>query len=436
MRESVLICALAVACATLAAVLPGRAASQTFPAVESFPDPRDLRPSNSPPDPLVMLDGRRVQDRAMWEKERRPELKRLFQHYMYGYMPSRPPKLNARVVREDRSYFGGRATKREIDLQFGSSVTRPIHLLLVTPNGRAHPAPVFVCIAFCAPFAAVNDPTIPVPTGWMYPGAPGIVNNRATEAARGGQVDVWNIEQTIDRGYAVALYYNGDVEPDAPSSREGVRWNLLRRGRKELDSLDWGAVAAWAWGAQRVVDYLVKDPSVDRKRIAVVGHSRNGKAAIVAGAFDERIALVIPLQAGCGGTAPSRGTVGESVTRINTSFPHWFNANFKQFNDRPEFLPFDQNALVALCAPRPVLFSNAEEDSWANPTGQFEVLRAANAVYRLYGSGGISATSVPPVNTLIDSQLGYFIRPGKHSMTKVDWDAFLDFADRHFGKPK
>ena len=155
-----------------------------------------------------------------------------------------------------------------------------------------------------------------------------------------------------------------------------------------------------------------------------------------AAAFDERIALAIPHQAGCGGTAPSRGKVGESVQRINTAFPHWFNATFKEFNDHPEKLPFDQHCLVALCAPRPVLFSNAVEDTWANPDGQFRVLQAADPVYRFLGVDGLEAKKVPEVGKLLDSRLGYYVRPGTHSMTRADWKVFLDFADKHLGKDK
>ncbi|MFN6051094.1 MAG: acetylxylan esterase, partial [Planctomycetia bacterium] len=148
-------------------------------------------------------------------------------------------------------------------------------------------------------------------------------------------------------------------------------------GISNSDPNAWGTIAAWSWGTSRVIDVLAADPLLDSKKIIVVGHSRLGKAALLTAAFDERVALAIPNQAGCGGTAPSRGTVGESVQRINTSFPHWFNANFKEFNAQPARIPFDQNCLVAICAPRPVLFTNAVEDTWANPDGQFEVLKAA-----------------------------------------------------------
>jgi hypothetical protein len=166
-----------------------------------------------------------------------------------------------------------------------------------------------------------------------------------------------------------------------------------------------------------------------------VGHSRLGKTALLAGAFDERIALVIPHQAGCGGSAPSRSKVGESVKAINKSFPHWFDGAFKQFNDEPARLPFDQNCLVALCAPRPVLLSNAVEDTWANPAGQFQILQAADPVYRLLGVDGLDAKQMPELGKLVDSRLGFFMRAGKHSMTREDWRIFIAFADHHLRAP-
>ncbi len=163
-----------------------------------------------------------------------------------------------------------------------------------------------------------------------------------------------------------------------------------------------------------------------------MGHSRNGKAALLAAAFDERIALVIPHQAGCGGTAPSRGTVGETVKKINDSFPHWFNDTFPEFNEQVDRLPFDQHCLIALVAPRPVLLSNAVEDTWANPQGQFEMLQAAAPVYRLLDVEGLSAERMPGVGVLVDSRLGYYIRPGRHSTTPADWQVFREYVDKHF----
>ena len=193
-----------------------------------------------------------------------------------------------------------------------------------------------------------------------------------------------------------------------------------------------GTLAAWAWGFHRCVDYLVADPDIDARRIAAVGHSRNGKTALLAAAFDERIAIAFPHQAGCGGSAPSRGKTGESVKPSTSQFPHWFNAEFKQFNDAPERLPFDQNCLAALCAPRPVLFSAAQEDQWANPAGQFEALQAAEDVYQLLGVPGLGVAQMPPLRQLVGHRLGYYIREGKHSMTADDWRVFMDFAARQW----
>ncbi|HZT80758.1 MAG TPA: acetylxylan esterase, partial [Gemmataceae bacterium] len=311
----------------------------------------------------------------------------------------------------------------------------PVHLLLVVPNNRKGPAPVFVGMNFCGNHALVDDPNVRVPTCWMYPGHPGVKNNRASEAGRGKEKDVWALEQSIDRGYAVATFYNGDIDPDQKDRREGVRPILDMREVAPGERT--ATIMAWAWGISRVVDHLLTVKDLDPKRIAVVGHSRLGKTALLAAAMDERIALAIPHQAGCGGTAPSRckNPRAETVKRINTSFPHWFCDNFKQFNDDPSKLPFDQHCLVALVAPRPVLFTNAVEDQWANPSGQFDILKAADPVYRFLGAGGLGVKNMPEPGKLIDSTLGYYIRPGKHSMTKDDWKVFLDFADKHFGRP-
>jgi hypothetical protein len=288
---------------------------------------------------------------------------------------------------------------------------------------------------FCGNHAIIADPRIPVTEGWVYSNCKGCADGRATEAGRGSQAVDWPVETILSRGYGLAAFCSSDVDSDRKDVSEGIyawlakSWNDRSMAAPE----DRGTIAAWAWGFHRCMDYLVQDPRVDGRRIAVVGHSRNGKTALLAAAMDDRIAMAIPLQAGCGGTAPNRGKVGESVQRINTAFPHWFTGAYKEFNERTDRLPFDQNALVALCAPRPVLFANAQEDEWANPAGQFEVLKAADPVYRFLGAGGLETETMPPQGQLSSGVLGYFIRPGKHSMTALDWSAFLDFADRHFG---
>ncbi len=403
-------------------------------AAAEFPDPADLPARPEMPDPLVMVNGQRVTTREQWVKKRRPELKALFQHYMYGFLPPAPKNLKARVERVEPRYFDGKATKKEVTITFGPPKTPAIHLLLVVPNKRTGPAPVFVGLNFCGNHTLVKDRGVALPTAWMPDHCPGVKDHKATDAGRGKQVNVWALEDVVGRGYAVATFYCGDVAPDHPGFTDGIHPHYFKKGQTQPGPDEWGTIAAWAWGIHRAVDYLCTDRDVDSRRIAVIGHSRLGKTALVAAAFDERIAVAMPHQAGCGGTAPSRGKVGESVKQINDHFPHWFDAEFKKFNGRPERLPFDQNGLVALVAPRPVLFTCAVDDQWSNPAGQFEVLKAADPVYRFLGVGGLEARTMPAPGKLIDSRLGYYIRPGKHSMGKADWKVFLDYADRYLGK--
>ncbi len=399
-----------------------------------FPPASKLPSSPGLPDPLVMMDGYRVSTKKEWFDKRRPELKELFQHYMYGYLPPRPDNLTFKIERVDPQALGGKATLKEVTISFGPPKTPKVHLLLFIPNQRKGPAPVFLGMNFCGNHTVVKDALVPLPNPWVPNNCPGAENNRATDRGRGKHSAVWSIEQTIDRGYAVATLYCGDIDPDRADVREGIQPHL-KKGRKPRPD-DWGTIAAWAWGLQRAVDYLVTDRDIDSARIIIVGHSRLGKTALLAAAFDERVALAIPLQAGCGGTAPSRGTIGESVKQINNRFPHWFDGAFKEFNDHPDRLPFDQHCLIALMAPRPVLLSNAVEDKWANPAGQFEMLQAADSVYRLLGVDGLQAKRMPAPEMLIDSRLGYYIRPGKHSMTPGDWRIFADYADKQLGKPR
>lgn len=394
-----------------------------------FPEAGKLPLKPELPDPLVMFNGERVTTKDQWFKQRRPELQKLFQHYMYG-TPPKAPKVKGKVERVDPMALGGKATLKEITLTFAGVEGPKIHVLLIVPNKRQGPAPVFVGMNFCGNHAVLDDPKIHLNTNWTYANQPGVQKNRATEKSRGTQKEVWNAEDIIDAGYALATFYSGDIDPDRADVREGVQQYFK-------GDHDWSTIAAWAWGYSRVIDYLVTDGDVDPARIIAVGHSRLGKTTLLAGAFDERIAVIIPHQAGCGGTGPSRaiGNKGaESVKRINTSFPHWFNARFKQFNDEPERLPFDQHCLIALCAPRPVLLSNAVQDKWANPDGQFELLIAADPVYRLVGAKGVASKTMPAVGKLMDSPLGYYIRAGEHSMNRDDWRAFLAFADKHVGK--
>jgi len=384
------------------------------------------------PDALVLRDGRAVESVAAWSADRRSEIRALFDSEVYGRMPPPPRDLSFERV-EHGSALGGAATRKQVTLRFGDG-EGSIDLLLYVPTRRSGPVPVFTGLNFYGNHTVLDDPAIRLSTRWIPARAAGVVEHRATEAARGTSAARWAIEQTVARGYAVATVYHGDLDPDRPGFADGVHPLYYRDGQTKPADDEWGAISAWAWGLHRAMDYLVTDPDVDASRVAVMGHSRNGKTALWAGATDERFALVISNQSGCGGAALSRRRVGETVKKINDRFPHWFCANFKAYDDRESQLPVDQHLLIALIAPRPVLVCSAVEDRWADPEGEFLALAGADPVYRLLGTDGLAVASMPGPGLLVRSTLGYHIRPGRHGVAAEDWAVFADFADRHVGR--
>jgi pimeloyl-ACP methyl ester carboxylesterase len=351
---------------------------------------------------------------------------------MYGTRPVTPHGIEGKVIREDKAALGGKATLREVEVNCG--LQAPVHLLVVIPNKREKAAPCFLGMNFRGNYQLLPDPQIKLPQVWA--------RTKPAEELRGGDLAVWNIELIIDRGYAFASFYSADIVPDDKDLAETALRQFRDSGSAERGPADTATIMAWSWGFSRMLDYLLDVPEIDGKRIAVVGHSRNGKTALLAAAMDERIAMAIPSQAGCGGTAPSRVNAdlaklddkgrptAETLPVINKAFPHWFCGNFKAFNEAIDKLPFDQHELIALCAPRPVLLSNAEEDLWANPSGQFVLLHAAAPVYALFGEKPALPAERPAIDALLNERLGYFIRPGKHSMTTLDWKNWLDYADK------
>ncbi len=398
-----------------------------------WPDVDELPQVTSLPDPLAMFDGTPVASLDQWRNERRPELISLFGHYMYGHLPPAPPEVQSELVVRDVSALDGKATLEVHRLRFEGKPPLPLHMLLLIPNDAAGPVPVFFGMNFGGIHTITDHPDVPITTAWVRSNQPGVVDNRATEDGRGGHASRWPVHMPIEQGYAVATIYCGDISPDRDNAfDEGVHVHTLQEGQQRPGPHEWFTIAAWSWGLHRVVDYLYEDDRIDNDGLIVIGHSRLGKTALLAGALDERIAIVIPSQAGCGGTSPSRFNVGESVGQINSSFPHWFNDTFKLFSSDVERLPFDQHCLMALVAPRLLLLTNATEDTWADPRGQFNMLVAAAPVYELHGiDQPLATTQFPDENVLIDSNLGYFIRPGRHSMTAAEWEAWLTFCDQY-----
>lgn len=381
------------------------------------------------PEVLRFESGAPVKDEAAW-RERRRELVDLFSAYVYGTTPekAKETQLTSEVEQVIPDFLGGKALLKEVSLSFRGEDTAPVlHLLVITPAG-ADAAPTFLGLNFRGNHTIHLDPRIRLSDSWMRPDKEGrVVDNRSTDASRGTSAKRWPIEKIIDRGFGLAVMYYGDIDPDFDDGFENGVHAVF--GKPDTDG--WGSIGTWAWGLSRALDYLETDPAVDGGKVAVFGHSRLGKTSLWAGAQDARFAVVISNNSGCGGAALSRRAFGETVKRINTSFPHWFNDRFPEYNERLNDLPVDQHQLIALVAPRPVYIASAEEDRWADPRGEFLSGLHGSAAWKLLGKEGLGVKEMPGVNEPVGEEVGYHIRTGKHDVTDYDWDRYLDFAERH-----
>jgi hypothetical protein len=339
-------------------------------------------------------------------RARRTAILELFRETVYGRSPGRPEHLDFVTIEENPRAMDGAATLRRVSIKSRQGTrTHEFELLLFVPNSGPTASKVPVLLLINNRPASNTDPTRKEKSGF------------------------WPAEQMVARGYGIAAIQYGQLAPDNKDRfREGVM--TLFDGVASDSSPTWGAIAAWAWGASRALDYLVTDPRVDGARVGIVGHSRGGKAALWAGAEDERFALVVSNESGDGGAALSRRWFGETVERINTAFPHWFTAKYKTFNGREAALPIDQHMLLALTAPRALYVASADEDLWSDPRGEFLSLVETSPVFALWGEPPLRASQMPALDRpLVAGRRGYHVRTGTHNLTPYDWDRIADFGD-------
>jgi hypothetical protein len=367
-------------------------------------------PSYTLPDVLKTNSDEIIKTSAGWEKKRRPEVLTLFENNIYGQMPKKFSNIKYSVAKEDASAMNGKATLKQVVIEVtNNNKTAKINMVLFIPKNSTNPAPAFL-----------------------------LINNRPlsnTDPTRETKSDFWPAEMLIDSGYAIAAIHVSDMAPD---NKETYVNGVLDLYPEQL-SADNGmkAIGAWAWGASRAMDYFEKDKDIDAKRVAIVGHSRGGKASLWTAAQDQRFAICVSNCSGNTGAALARRQFGERIKRINTSFPHWFNNNYKKFNDKEDELPVDQHMLIALVAPRPIYATNASKDLWADPTGTFLSLKNAEKVYALYGKKSTLPVNPPGINEpVIESPIAYHNREGEHNLTAYDWINFIQFANFHYKKSR
>lgn len=364
------------------------------------------------PNPLIALSGEKVISVEQWERVRRPELLELFREHVYGRNPiERPDDMRFEVL-STRDVFDGLAICKQVSITCtGPHGTLSFPLTVYMPKKQAPPRGCFLLIV-----------------------------NRAKEIitqAEENPQQFWPARDIVARGYAAAAFHNSDIAPDDKNDnfKSGVfsTFDKPVAANSTRPANAWATIASWSWGASRAIDYLVTEPTLRNVPIAVVGHSRGGKAALWCGAQDVRVALTVSNESGCTGAAVSRTKRGETVARINTQYPHWFARNYHAYGADISRLPVDQHELVALVAPRGVYVASASEDIWADPVAEYRACLEAAPVYQLYGLAGPQNKELPAVAQPVhDGAIAYHVRQGKHNLTLEDWCFFMDYTDRHW----
>ena len=241
-------------------------------------------------------------------------------------------------------------------------------------------------------------------------------------------------EEIVERGFALFAFYYQDVTSDDNNFKNGIAKYLVKSRRKNNAT---SKIALWAWAAMRVMDYIeTLGDVIDLDNVAVIGHSRLGKTALLTGGYDKRFKYVISNDSGCAGAAIERGKVGETYKKISEVFPYWFCPAFNRDAARGKNMPFDQHYLMSLTVPRQLIVGSAAEDLWADPTSEFLGAASLDGAYALYGMNGlVHNDEVPPARTVLDDgSVSYYVRGGTHFLSRHDWNTYMDIIEKKIGK--
>ena len=392
-------------------------------------DESKANPFPALPDPLKLKNGKPVTTAQEWWTKRRPEIVADFNSEVLGRVPANVPKVTWEVASTRQDTIGGvpvviKRLNGRVDNSADPAIKVNIDLLLTTPANANGPVPVIMELAFSPEFMAAIAKSIPE----MIPGGPG------------NQGPGWQ-EQVLARGWGYAILLPTSFQADAGSGLNSGIIGLVNKGQPRSPD-DWGTLRAWAWGASRAMDYFESDKAVDARQVGIMGHSRFGKTALVAMAYDPRFAVAYISSAGTGGDKPYRHVYGEQLENLAAAptFYYWMAGNFIKYAGTLTTgdLPVDANELIALCAPRPVFIgvgSNTAGDEWADPRGEFLGAVGAGPVYRLVGKRDLGTAEFPPMQTgLVEGDLAFRQQQFGHT-PEPNWPFFLDFAARYLHGP-
>jgi uncharacterized protein YbdZ (MbtH family) len=363
--------------------------------------------------PSLLTDnqGDKIATVKEWEQHRRPEILKLFEDNIYGQLPSDYDSINFRVLWSGVS-FDKKSRFKDVAIDVSrNNRTLTFHAFLIVPNIPDKKFPVFLMINHQrGRFNVLSKETY---------------ENRDT---------FWPLDEIIDAGYGIVGFDTKSVSPDSPIYFAD---EVIKQLYPEQLNVPNGMrmLGAWGWGASRIIDYLESEPSIAADKVMVMGFSRGGKAALWCAAQDERVAIAFSNESGHAGAKISRRNFGEMVEDITRTLPHWFVPKYREYADNEEKLPVDQHMLLALIAPRAVYVGSAAEDLWADPKGQWLALYEAQPVFRLYGFDCTLPQGMPEVGKqVISLPLGYHNRAGDHDFTLVDWQHYIHFADKLYGR--